>query len=552
VDQDRVRIAYLLLAHEPPAAVAERVREILAYDPDGTVVVHYDAAAPAAAFEALRAAVGDGPRVRLLSERVASGWGQFGLAEAALNGLRRLRADGAALDAVHLLSVSCAPIRSIGSFKAHLAAHRDTDFIESEGPEWIIGGLREERWTLHHPFNERKYRWWFNRAVELQRLLGVKRRPPDGIEVRFGSQWWTLSWSTCAALLAYLDERPEVVRFFRTVWIPDECFFQSLVPHVRPEAARPGHNLTFYQFTNQGKPVVFHDDHADLLARLPFFFARKISPRAERLRARLLERAREEAPAPGGVGRKTAAYAATMIAQSAYPTPGQAFYGSQVADAHGPLLATAGAPYVAIWSGSWWVDRLAERLPAEVPVQRLPAAAGADAATRVLAELAPAQLIARHARRAAGEGVVLLTPEVPLACLEAVAADPRGRLVCALPAVEDVERLELIFRLAAIAADPELRAHLHDDPALHDLPLPAVVQALTEHRFPPGTVAGMLALGDEAAATALPAPVQQTLQAVRGGDVTAELVEVLPPGLAEAAREVLDFAPPPPVAKLAG
>jgi hypothetical protein len=547
-----VRIAYLLLAHEAAAVVVARVDEILTYDPDGTVVVHYDAAAPAPAFEKLRRALATGPQVDVLAERVASGWGQFGLAEAALNGLRRLRAADAAVDFVHLISTSCAPTRSIRAFKRHLAAHRGADFIESEGPDWIIGGLREERWTLHHPFNERKYNWWFNRSVQLQRLLGVQRRPPDRLVPRLGSQWWTLSWRTCATLLDYLDAHPEVVRFFRTVWIPDECFFQSLVPHVRPAAERPGHNLTFYQFTNQGKPVVFHDDHADLLKSLPSFFARKISPDAMALRRTLVAGAGEDGPVPEKVGRRTAAYAVKMRAQSAQPAPGQAFYGSQIADAHASLLAASNASYVAVWSVPWLLDQFARRLPADALVQRIPAADGDPPAARLLGALAPAQLIAHHARCSRGAGLVLLTSEVPTACLDAVAADPRGRLVAGLPALADADCFELFLRLAVIASDPVLRDGLHHDAALHRLPLAAVVHTLTEREMSAETVNRARWLADPAAALSLPPAVADALEALGGDEVLGALVGVLPARLAAAAADALGLRAAPAVAKLVG
>ena len=48
-------------------------------------------------------------------------------------------------------------------------------------------------------------------------------------------------------------------------------------------------NLTLYQFTRMGVPAVYCNDHARYLARQPFFFARKISPWADRLRDELDE-----------------------------------------------------------------------------------------------------------------------------------------------------------------------------------------------------------------------------------------------------------------------
>ena len=65
--------------------------------------------------------------------------------------------------------------------------------------------------------------------------------------------------------------------------------FQTYV--ARAGAARrrsPASALTHFQFTNRGKPIVFHDDHADYVRTLDRFFVRKVSPEAQRLRAACL------------------------------------------------------------------------------------------------------------------------------------------------------------------------------------------------------------------------------------------------------------------------
>jgi hypothetical protein len=68
------------------------------------------------------------------------------------------------------------------------------------------------------------------------------------------------------------------MRFFRTTWIPDETFFQTLVRHLVPESEIRTRPLTFLMFTDYGMPVTFYNDHYDLLLSQDYLFARKISP----------------------------------------------------------------------------------------------------------------------------------------------------------------------------------------------------------------------------------------------------------------------------------
>ena len=70
--------------------------------------------------------------------------------------------------------------------------------------------------------------------------------------------------------------------------------FQTYVHALVPQEAIAGFGLTHFQFTNRGKPVVFHDDHADYVRSLERFFVRKVSPEAT-APARRLPRPRRRA-----------------------------------------------------------------------------------------------------------------------------------------------------------------------------------------------------------------------------------------------------------------
>lgn len=120
----------------------------------------------------------------------------------------------------------------------------------------------------------------FDKFVEFQRRAGFKRRIPKGITPHMGSQWWCLTRQTLSAILQD-PRRPKYDRYFKSVWIPDESYFQTLARLYSTNIE--SRSLTLSKFDFQGKPHIFYDDHLKLLRRSDCFVARKIWPHAERL-----------------------------------------------------------------------------------------------------------------------------------------------------------------------------------------------------------------------------------------------------------------------------
>ncbi|MEO0752040.1 MAG: DUF5928 domain-containing protein, partial [Pseudomonadota bacterium] len=166
----------------------------------------------------------------------------------------------------------------------------DADFIESFDyfeSDWIKTGFKEERLIYRHFFNERKHKKLFYASFNAQRRLGLTREVPADLQVMIGSQWWCLRRRTIEWILDFTKKRRDVMRFFRTTWIPDETFFQTLVRHLVPESEIRTRTLTFLMFTDYGIPVTFYNDHFDLLKSQDNLFARKISPEAMELKRNL-------------------------------------------------------------------------------------------------------------------------------------------------------------------------------------------------------------------------------------------------------------------------
>ena len=281
------KIAYILLCHKDPDGVIAQARRLTAAG--DVMAIHFDARAPRADHDRIRTALAGNPAVVFAARRARCGWGEWSLVAATLHAVRAALAHFPEATHLYLLSGDCMAIKPAAHAHASLDAAA-VDHIESRdffGSGWIRTGIREERLIYRHFFNERRQKRLFYAAIAVQQRLGLRRRIPPDLRVRIGSQWWCLRRGTVEAILAFMARRPDVVRFFRRSWIPDETFFQTLVRHLVPEAEIRDRSPTFLMFSDYGMPVTFYNDHYDLLLGQDFLFARKISAGAHDLRARL-------------------------------------------------------------------------------------------------------------------------------------------------------------------------------------------------------------------------------------------------------------------------
>ncbi len=279
-------IAYILLCHKDVDAIVEKARSLTAM---GDVMsIHFDANAPRSEFDRLTALLSGNERV-VFAPRRRCGWGEWSLVDATLAAVRAASDTFPRATHFYLLSGDCMPIKTAEHARDFLD-RRDADYIESFdffASDWIKTGFREERLIYRHWFNERTQARRFYTSFNIQKRFGLKRSVPSGMRMMIGSQWWCLRRETIEAVLEFIGKRPDVVRFFRTTWIPDETFFQTLVRHLIPEPQIDPRTLTFLMFSDYGLPVTFYNDHFEMLTGQDFLFARKISPEAQDLKDRL-------------------------------------------------------------------------------------------------------------------------------------------------------------------------------------------------------------------------------------------------------------------------
>ena len=281
------KIAYILLCHKDPEGIIAQAERLTAAG--DFIAIHFDARAKRADFERIRSALAANPAVTFATRHIKCGWGEWSLVQATIH------AAQAAIEAFprathfYMLSGDCMPTKT-AEFAHAFLDRGEVDYIESVdflASDWIKTGIREERLIYRHWFNERTQKTLFYASMNLQRRFKLARKVPGDIQMQIGSQWWCLRRRTMEWVLDFITKRPDVMRFFRTTWIPDETFFQTIVRHLVPEHEIKSRTLTFLMFTDYGMPVSFYNDQYDLLVSQDYLFARKISPDAKNLKDRL-------------------------------------------------------------------------------------------------------------------------------------------------------------------------------------------------------------------------------------------------------------------------
>lgn len=215
-------LACVVLAHQDAAQVRRLVR---ALDPF-PVFLHCDSRTPERVFEAMTR---DLPARCTVLPRIATGWARWENVAAELAGYR---AALAATDTTHvgLFTGTDYPIVSTAHVSAFLEDHRGRSIARYRLlpiPDWGRGGGRPRL----------RYR---HRAVRKHMIrIPVPRRLPAGIVPAGGAQMKILAREHAAALLRFVDTRPDVVDFWRSTWIADETFVGSVLhsPGVVPDWA---------------------------------------------------------------------------------------------------------------------------------------------------------------------------------------------------------------------------------------------------------------------------------------------------------------------------
>ena len=198
-------LGVIFLVHDNFDRAAQSVQ--IWQDAGCPVVIHVDATVPHAEFSGFKDRFAGADNIRF-STRHRCEWGMWGIVAATQEAAELMLSEFTEVQHIYLSSGSCLPLRPIKELRRFLGSHPSTDFIESATTadvSWAKGGLETERFTLRFPFSWKKHRKLFDRYVDFQRWLGVRRKIPGNVTPHLGSQWWCLTRQTLSSILTDPD-----------------------------------------------------------------------------------------------------------------------------------------------------------------------------------------------------------------------------------------------------------------------------------------------------------------------------------------------------------
>jgi hypothetical protein len=309
-------VAAIVLAHDNPSQVQRLIGALDGLD----IFLHCDRRASdgllARMLEGAPAGVHVTPRVRTH----LFGWS---LVEAELLALRTALERSSAEHLV-VMSGSCYPLMSVDDIGRELEPWRGRSRIAFMPLPFEPWGTRRNDdgglWRVRRRFVT--FRGSVVRVGGVP-LRGLRRETPKELRLHGADQWKVYARAHAQALLRVLDERPDLVRFWRGTFVPDELCVPSILgsPELVGEIAESmAFDLVWYvdwEATHRGAPeetVISHprwlalEDFDELAAarwappRIPGetggegpyrkLFARKFTPREARLVALIDERLR--------------------------------------------------------------------------------------------------------------------------------------------------------------------------------------------------------------------------------------------------------------------
>ncbi|KAA6431534.1 beta-1,6-N-acetylglucosaminyltransferase [Dyadobacter flavalbus] len=262
-----MKIAHLILAHSQPAQL-ERLIDSLQHE-NAYFFIHIDRKVKSSHFSFLASR----NRVFLISNRERVRWGAYSMVQATLNGFLAIAGSGIAIDVVNLLSGSDYPLKSAEEIHDFFAKNPDKNFMEYRfiPEEWKEA---ETRFTEYHLTN-----YHFRGKTMLQRWMNKffpARKMPDLLVPVGKSQWLSITMEAVQFILNYLDEHPEVVRFFKLTWAPDEIIFQTILYNSTFRSKLINNNLRYIDWSaGNASPKTLDYEDVDKLLASRALFARK-------------------------------------------------------------------------------------------------------------------------------------------------------------------------------------------------------------------------------------------------------------------------------------
>lgn len=272
-------VGFLLVTHNRPAQTLRLVDRLARLYGPAPVVIHHDQSQSRLDPRDLPA------HVHVLEDWVKTRWGDWGVVEGTLRGLRRMLGRPDSPDWTVLLSGADYPVARPERVLADLAAETADvriDCRRAPPPEACDAFWRGIR--TRYGRGPLRPRPWLPKALHWRTIPGTRLLSPfrgargERTPLYFGSQWFTIGRRAAEAAVAGPRTHRRLTAFMRFAELPDEAYVHNVVATTPGLTLSPRH-ARFIKW-NAGKPNPETLTSADLPAMLSSgdHFARKFDP----------------------------------------------------------------------------------------------------------------------------------------------------------------------------------------------------------------------------------------------------------------------------------
>ncbi len=273
-----MKIAFILLTHKSPVFLQRLVSRLS--HPDAYIFIHVHKGADAVIQDYIKQNLANFPQLYFLPS-FYSYWGSWGLVQASLSGLEQARQNNC--DYAVLLSGQDYLLQSITNLEMFLEKHKGLSFLQYHAlpsSQWPPDGTsRYMRWHFNLGIKDLPIRKLANRALNrLFNTISPTRQFPQNLEPYGGWQWWCLERNAIDYMLDFTHKNPKVVNYFKTVRIPDEMYFHTVLLNSPLASSIQNRLLTFADWKGPPYPRILLRSDFNQLSNDNYFFARKFDP----------------------------------------------------------------------------------------------------------------------------------------------------------------------------------------------------------------------------------------------------------------------------------
>ena len=285
-----MKIAYLVLAHRDIDQIY-KLLNILISNKGNHVFVHLDSKFNIQIDDRFL----NQDRITFLDNRINVSWGGFSVVKATQLLLKEAYKFND-FDYYILMSGQCLPIKPQNEIREFLKNKNGYSFLETTNivdktgylykfyyPVFFdaLNFIKVDRLKIgkRRPYIKKMIVCWVRKIYE---TMGIKRKIPSGIEPHFGSQWWVLHKEHVKYVIEFIEKRPDVVKYFKYTWAPDELFYHSILHSSPLRDQIVNSSLLYIDWDNNGPPKTMILGDWEKLLQSDSLFARKFDSEVDK------------------------------------------------------------------------------------------------------------------------------------------------------------------------------------------------------------------------------------------------------------------------------